>query len=106
MPKLYYLAQPYSVDPVLSYYTAINNTNELLDKGYIVFSPIAYCHKLHLAKERDWEFWVKMDLLLLEKCDVLILAKGWENSKGCVIEHEKAVELGMEIILYERMEGI
>ena len=34
----------------------------------------------------------------LAKADVVYFADGWENARGCKIEHECAVEYGMNII--------
>lgn len=31
-------------------------------------------------------------------CDVAYFAKGWENARGCRIEHEVAKQYGLEII--------
>ena len=34
-------------------------------------------------------------------CHVAYFAKGWENARGCKIEHEVAVQYGLEVI-YEK----
>lgn len=31
-------------------------------------------------------------------CDIAYFAKGWENTRGCKIEHEVAKQYGMELI--------
>ena len=31
-------------------------------------------------------------------CNIAYFAKGWENARGCKIEHEVALQYGMEII--------
>lgn len=36
----------------------------------------------------------------MSKCNTAYFCKGWENTRGCVIEHEAAVRYGMHI-LYE-----
>ena len=35
---------------------------------------------------------------LLAEADVAVFAEGWENARGCRIEHEVAVEYGIEIL--------
>ena len=35
---------------------------------------------------------------LLSDADVVYFASGWENARGCRIEHECAVEYGVDII--------
>lgn len=34
----------------------------------------------------------------LAKADIVYFADGWENARGCKIEHECAVEYGIDII--------
>lgn len=40
----------------------------------------------------------------MSKCHVAYFCKGWENARGCRIEHETAKAYGMEII-YEEVEA-
>lgn len=37
-------------------------------------------------------------LELLSTADIAVFAKGWQNARGCVIEHECAVAYGIETI--------
>lgn len=37
-------------------------------------------------------------LELLATADVAYFAKGWENARGCKIEHECAIEYGIDLI--------
>lgn len=34
----------------------------------------------------------------MSECTTVYFAKGWENAKGCKIEHEVALQYGLEII--------
>ncbi len=34
----------------------------------------------------------------MSECTTVYFAKGWENARGCKIEHEVALQYGMEII--------
>ena len=38
---------------------------------------------------------------MMSLCDKVYFAKGWENARGCKIEHEVAIAYGMEIIYDE-----
>lgn len=38
----------------------------------------------------------------MSKCHTAYFCKGWENARGCRIEHEAAKEYGMDIIYEER----
>ena len=37
-------------------------------------------------------------LELLSTADIAYFAKGWENARGCKIEHEVALQYGLEVI--------
>ena len=39
----------------------------------------------------------------MSECSTVYFAKGWENARGCKIEHEVALQYGLEII-YEANE--
>ena len=49
----------------------------------------------------DEENIINHDLELLTRCDVLLLAPGWEDSKGCNKELNKALDKGMDILKVE-----
>ena len=40
----------------------------------------------------------------MSRCDVVLFRTGWENARGCQIEHTVATEYGLDI-LYEDSEG-
>lgn len=40
----------------------------------------------------------------MSRCDVVLFRNGWENARGCQMEHEIAVEYGLELI-YEGVDG-
>lgn len=48
-------------------------------------------------REYTWNDYMEKDLAELVNCDTIYMCGGWENSKGCRIEHKTAVELGLEI---------
>jgi len=95
--KLIYLAIPYSHDPETSYKIANEVAAEIMQDGYIVFSPISHSHYISCYMKEElrfnYDFWMKQDLPLLRKCDevwfILIGDDGWkklDESKGCVRE--------------------
>lgn len=45
-----------------------------------------------LDEKDSWEAHLDKDLAMLRECDMIAFASGWETSKGCVLEAEKAVE--------------
>lgn len=40
----------------------------------------------------------------MSRCDVVLFRPGWQNARGCQMEHEIATEYGLDI-LYEDNEG-
>ena len=60
-------------------------------------NPLKIKHK----KNATYNDYLKKDLRVLKRCKAIYMLKGWEHSKGAVIEHEKAKKWRKEII-YER----
>lgn len=46
-------------------------------------------------------YYLANSILAMSRCDCVYFAKGWENARGCRIEHFIAATYGMDII-YER----
>lgn len=122
MKELVYLASPYSVgkagaygDGDLGKATANMKTRrykaacakaaELMDKGYVVFSPIAHSHSIEangMDEIRDGNFWLDQDLAIVSRCDKVLVYKlpGWERSRGIAREvaHAEATGIPVEYI--------
>lgn len=85
---LTYIAGPYSSDPARNTRRAIEVLHALLDDGVPSICP----HLSHLAdmvRSRDYEDWMALDLLLLERCDVVLRIHG--PSAGADREMDHAV---------------
>ena len=65
-------------------------TSSLLDKGDVVFSPIAYTENSELPEPPQG--WLKFDLAMLESADLLLIAcmPGFKDSAGVKQEIEFA----------------
>jgi hypothetical protein len=46
---------------------------------------------------------LSISLEKMSQCNIVYFAKGWENARGCKIEHEVALQYGLQII-YEANE--
>lgn len=46
-------------------------------------------------------FFLAKSLEAMSRCTTAFFCKGWENARGCRIEHEAAVSYGLEIIYEE-----
>ena len=67
-----------------------------------IYSPIAHTHPIAVhtgMKLHDYEIWIPLDKMMLDRCDVLIVAHmpSWEISKGIKIEIEYFIEAGKPI---------
>lgn len=91
MSRLVYLATPYS-HPDKSvkeqrYVEACKQAARLMEKGLLVFCPIAHSHPIETLgmpdiKSGDW--WLRQDFAILQHCDELIVYRmdGWDKSYG------------------------
>jgi len=103
MSKLFYFAHPYTGDEENNFILATDRTQKLLDLGYNVLSPVTYTQPLHGDKERSYDFWMDLCMVLLRHCDGIILAPLWEGSGGCVMEAIDAAWGGKEMLQYEEV---
>ena len=108
MSKRIYLSLPYSGNEEESFKAANKFTAELMNRGYIVFSPISMSHPVATQCELPggWEFWRKLDTAFIEWCEELhvLCLDGWENSTGVTAEIGIAEGLGKTIV-YWNMDG-
>lgn len=58
--------------------------SHLIDLGYTVVNPALV--NSNLPKGTTWSEYMEMSLCMLKMCDAIYLMKGWENSRGCIIE--------------------
>ncbi len=76
---------------------------EFMQKGYVVFCPIAHSHPVAMYGDpdvqEDWRFWSKQDLEMLSRCDALVQAcmPLWSKSQGAKAERTYADYLGMHV---------
>ena len=76
---------------------------ELMDEGYVVFSPISHSYGISKYLDRivDHEYWMDQCLPILEVCDELIIFDdpmgSWKHSKGVQAEIHYAKELGIPV---------
>lgn len=92
--KLIYLATPYSKYPAgltMAFVDASRLTGRLMGLGYRAYSPIAHTHPIAMYANIDpysHAIWLPFDGIMMDKSDVIMVAKmaGWEKSFG--IKHE------------------
>lgn len=100
-----YLASPYTHDDpnvkVRRFELASKAAAVLMQRGEIVFSPIAMTHPMAIygGLSGAWDFWKRFDTAFVKACEelwVLQLA-GWDKSVGVSAEIVLACEMGRPI---------
>jgi hypothetical protein len=91
MPKLVYLASPYSHRYAYMrerrYEQVCKQAARLMEDGYLVFCPIAHSHPIEilgLPKRMSGDWWLKQDFAILQHCNEMHVYKipGWDKSYG------------------------
>ena len=112
--KKTYLAGPYSHPSKvvrLQRVVALDaKAAQLMEEGYLVFSPISHSHPIseHCGVDsQDHDFWLRQDFWILELCDEMhiLCLGGWRTSKGVDAEIVKANELGIPIVHHYYIRG-
>lgn len=102
--KVIYIAHPFQGKPenVKSVEKIIL---KLIEKypDYTFYSPLHATGFYYFAK--SYEEGMKDCIELLSRCDELWLCPGWENSKGCNIEHDYAQKHNIPIQYLQEVES-
>ena len=99
-----YLASPYSDQSSAvrdaRHAQAVEVARQLIERGVIVFSPIAYSHQMASELGGDFESWRKFDLEMIDLADELwvLTLDGWKESIGVAAEIEHARNRSIAIL--------
>lgn len=89
MKLLIYVAGPYSSNPCHGTRAALDAAEVLIANGYTPFVP--HMSLLwDLAHPHSPEFWYRLDLAYLERCDVMIRLPGLSPGADIEADHAKA----------------
>lgn len=58
------------------------------------------------VKDPEYIDYMLADLRVLHSCDAIYMCRGWENSKGCTVEHCFARTYGKTIIYGEKKQSV
>lgn len=95
---LFMISQPMgglSDEEILLKRNRIKNMLEL--EGHSVLDTF-YRNDLPLTVQNPGLFWLGASLMDMAKCDAVYFSKGWENARGCKIEHSAALTYGVSIV--------
>ena len=104
--KLIYIASPYTNQDERvrheNYLIVTKIAGDLVSRGAVAISPITYGHVIadHTKMPTDWNFWMDFCLVLLAKCDEILVCNtmvGWKESRGVTAEIEFAKKNGIKI---------
>lgn len=106
MPRLSYLASPYSSTDIRvveeRFLQACRAATWLIERGYVVFSPIAHSHQIsaHAGISTAWEVWQPQCVGILDRADELIVLEldGWGKSIGVKAEIELAIKRDIPVL--------
>jgi len=67
--------------------------DEIANRGCIPINP----HWLYHNHDKSWLSYMRVDIIAMMACDGLMMLPGFTESKGSMIEHELARNLGLTI---------
>ena len=76
--------------------------NYIIEKSKTLFGEIEVIDSFFKDAPYDVKplWFLGKSLELLSTADVVVFAKNWENTRGCRIEHECAVQYGIKIVYF------
>ena len=99
-----YLAGPISGRVPEAYAEFARVAATLRSRGLEVVSPC----EIHPEAERlppdeleAWEYYMKIDIPYMLRCDAVYFLPGWRGSRGCRLEHIIAADLGISVVELE-----
>ena len=89
-----YVAGPYSGDVDANIRAARQVAIKLWEMGYAVITPHLNTAHMEQDSQVSYEQFVRGDLAIIHKCDLVVLLPGWQNSPGACREERFADEIG------------
>lgn len=105
--KLAYIAGPYRSDTIRGTVENIRRAEAVAikywKKGYAVICP--HMNTALFDGLLPDGVWLEGDIEILKRCDVIILMRGWSQSKGAQLEYDIAKKNDLEVIEDSKQEG-
>jgi hypothetical protein len=91
-----YIASPYTIgDVALNVRRQLETADRLISLGYCPVAPLL-THFQHLSFPRPYEDWMRIDLEMIRRCDVLLRLEG--ESPGADREVAHAISNGIPVV--------
>lgn len=100
----YYIAGPMTGYPDFNHPAFFAKEKELLNVLSFVGGPFSIINPAKIADgdtTKEYAFYIKESLALLEKANAVVFLEGWKNSKGARLEAAYAVALGLHMYDHE-----
>ena len=93
--KIIYISSPYTIGDVgANVRVQIEAAHVIMDMGHCPVTPLL-SHYLHIHRPRPYDDWLKIDIAILKRMDLVLRLAG--ESKGADIETKHAAELGIPV---------
>lgn len=93
--KFIYIASPYTKgDVAINVRQSVLVADELAATGFVPFAPLLF-HFWHLISPQPYEFWTRMDMAWIDKCDAALRLPG--DSSGADAEIARARDIGLPV---------
>ncbi|WP_029953512.1 DUF4406 domain-containing protein [Achromobacter sp. DH1f] len=89
-----YLAGPMSGYPELNFPLFHAEAKRLRECGHDVVNPA----EINSDPAKDWTECMRSDIAALVTCDAIAMLPGWAQSRGALLEHHIATQLGLVVI--------
>jgi hypothetical protein len=88
-----YISSPYTKgDQAVNVRKQLETTDILMDLGYGTITPL-YTHFQHMFNPRDYEEWLKLDMELVNRSDVVLRLPGESSGADREVAHAKSLEI-------------
>ncbi|HDY89352.1 MAG TPA: DUF4406 domain-containing protein [bacterium] len=99
--KVVYISGPYRNKTIDGIYENIQRARVVAKKYWATCNYAVICPHLNTAMMDGIvpeQIWLKGDIEILKRCDIIVMMKGWETSAGACDEHAHANNRNLEII--------
>lgn len=89
-----YLAGPMTGYPELNFPLFHAEAKRLRDNGHDVVNPA----EINVDPAKGWTECMRADIAELVKCEAIAMLPRWQQSRGAILEHHIATQLGLRVI--------